>query len=213
MKTRHAFTLVELLVVVAVMGLLMALVVPAVTGMMQGSQLTAAGQLVMGQLDLARQEAIAQDAIIQVRFYKFADASVPGQSSANSSTWRFQGMQAFVINNTSGAVPLSKMYHLPQGSIIDSGVTLSSILDSTKRTYYTSPTTSIPGANLSYGYFEVQFYPDGSPDLPAVAGGANQNWFLTIHNATAGDGLAAPPANFWTIQIDPYNGVAKEYRP
>jgi len=213
MKERDGFTLIEILTVVSVMVLLMAFVAPAVVGMMQGSQLTQAGQLVMGQLDLARQEAIAQNAVVQVRFYKFADPSIPGQVPSNSSTWRFQGMQAFVISNISGAVPLGKMTRLPQGTIMDSGTTLSSMFNSAQRTYTTTPTVPIPLANLQYAYYEVQFYPDGSPDLPPIIGTANQNWFFTVHSAVAGDGLTKPPANFWTVQIDPINGVAKDYRP
>jgi uncharacterized protein (TIGR02596 family) len=213
MKTKSAFTLVEILIVVTIMVILMAFVAPAVIGMLQGSQLTQAGQLVLGQLGLARQEAISQDAIVQERFYKFGDPSIPGQNAGNSSTWRFQAMQAFVITNTSGAVPLGKMNRLPQGIIFDSSAILSSIFDTTKRTNYTTPTVSIPEANLNYNYFEVQFYPDGSPDLAPAVSGSNQNWFFTIHNGTSGDNLAAPPANFWAIQIDPYNGVAKYYLP
>ena len=123
-------------------------------------------------------------------------------------------MQAFVINNATGAVPLGKMFRLPQGFIMDSGATLSSIFDPTKRTETTAPiTTAIPVANLNYNYYEVQFYPNGSPDLSPPVSGTNQNWFLTIHNASAGDGLPSAPKNFWTIQIDPYNGVCKYYLP
>jgi uncharacterized protein (TIGR02596 family) len=207
MKTRQAFTLVELLVVVAIMVLLLALVGPAVTGMLQGSQLTQAGELVQAQLDLARQEAIAQNATVQVRFYQFADPGSPGQGTL------FQAMQAFAINNVTGAVPLGKMYRLPQGTIIDRNTALSSILNSATRTENTAPTYSIPVAGTKYNYFEVQFYPDGSPDLPIPTNATAQNWFLTIHKANAGDNLSTPPSNFWTIQIDPYNGVSKNYRP
>jgi uncharacterized protein (TIGR02596 family) len=213
MKTRRGFTLIELLVVMAIMMMVAAFVAPSVSGILRGSQLTQAGQLVLGQLGFARQAAIAQNATIEVRFYKFADPQVPGENPADPSSGKFRAMQAFVVNDISGAVPLGKVRRLPQGAIIDSSSTLSSIFDQTKRAYNTAPTVAIPGVALKYCYYTVRFYADGSPDLSPTIGGTGQKWFFTIHNVTDGDGRSVAPANFWAIQIDPYNGVSKDYRP
>ncbi|MGB5832012.1 MAG: GspH/FimT family pseudopilin [Thiohalocapsa sp.] len=57
---RHGFTLVELLVVLAIAGLLMAVVPPLISAAMPGVELKAAARRTAGALRLAREIAIAQ---------------------------------------------------------------------------------------------------------------------------------------------------------
>jgi len=211
-KCNLAFTLVELLVVVGIMAMVVSFVAPAVTGIFRGSQLTQAGQIVSEQLGQARQAAITQNRTVQVRFYKFGDPGTPGQNSKASSTWAFQAMQSFVISDGGTIVPLGKVALLPQGIIIDGNVALSSVLGS-GRPYITTQTIPVPRVGTSYAYYPVNFHPNGSTDLSTTINGANQLWFLTLHSAVYGVNLATQPINFWTIQIDPINGLLAGYHP
>jgi uncharacterized protein (TIGR02596 family) len=210
MKSRHGFTLVELLVVMAILGLTVALISPSVKGLMQGSQLTQAGSKVTGFLGLARQTAISQNRCVEVRFYNCGD---PLSGSGSGDAWRIRAMQSFAVQDSGAVAALGKVQHLPDMAIVDGGSALSSIFDSNKRVYNASPTLSIPRFNKSYGYYALQFRPDGSTDLSPTISGSSQLWFVTLHSIRDGDKLTTPPHNFWTIQIDSINGTVTSYRP
>ncbi len=60
MKPRGAFSLIELLAVIAIIGLLAALSVVAMNGIRAGRDLEAASSATLGQLSLARQNALTK---------------------------------------------------------------------------------------------------------------------------------------------------------
>jgi uncharacterized protein (TIGR02596 family) len=234
-----AFTLIELLLVIAIIGLISALIVPAVGPLMKGANLTNSTMMVRDQLNLARQQALVRNRTVEVRFYKYADPNTPGESAAEASTWKFRAFQAFEVvskenftpadlkryNLTASSnipylyKPLDRMQRLQQGIIFNSSRTLSSIFDTSKRkakdgSTDLNPKQPLPDAGDQYQYFSIKFNPDGTTDLYPVT----DNWFLTIHDKSAGDGTTgssatAPPANFATIQVDPVNGNIRVFRP
>lgn len=213
MKTHHGFTLIELLAVMAIIVIMLSFAGPMIQGGMKGTRLTQAGQLVTGQLELVRREALTHNRSVEVRFYKCAEPSAPAQSAADPQTWRFRALQLFVISEGGTSTPLGKMVRLPQGVIIDSGAALSSILDPDKRAYNGTPSTPITAAGTQYGYFSIRFRAGGSTDLSPTSNGASQLWHLTLHDANDGDNRSVCPSNFWTIQIDPMSGTLLNFRP
>ena len=78
-----------------------------------------------------------------------------------------------------------------------------------RRELVRSGTDPLPRVGANYRYVALRFHPDGSTDLLPTAG----PWFLTLHDEVQGDGLAQPPANFSTIEMDPVNGSLKFFRP
>ena len=84
----RAFSLVELLVVMAVIAIVAGFAVPAVTTMLKGSQLTQGSQMVVDQIALARQTALSRNRSVEVRFYKFADPEIPGEDVKKPETWQ-----------------------------------------------------------------------------------------------------------------------------
>src|SRR5438093_242200 len=78
-----AFTLVELLIVVAIIALLMVLVAPAFTSIKSGSDVTSAAYTIKGVLDTARTYAKANNAYTWVGFY---EENVSNPSSPNTDT-------------------------------------------------------------------------------------------------------------------------------
>ena len=211
----RGFTLVEMLLVMAVIVVLLALIVPSTISLLRGSQVGQGGEVVVSQLELARQTALARNRSVQVRVCR----PVNGQ---------FTGMMplfAAPATNTDGSVKMSasgtvttvytqvgKPVSLPNAVIIDAGSKLSTLLNPNGVTP-TSATSADPvwgSLGTNYQYVAFQFRPDGSTDL---ATSTSTPWFLTVHNATDGDALDTPPTNYCTIQIDPYNGHIQEFRP
>jgi len=68
----RGFTLVELLTVMAVMGILMVLTVPAVGPLIQSYNLNRAASLVTDEFTFARQSALTKNTDVEVRFIKSA---------------------------------------------------------------------------------------------------------------------------------------------
>jgi prepilin-type N-terminal cleavage/methylation domain-containing protein len=68
MKTTRAFTLMELMVTVAIMALVMAIAIPSISGMKKAGSLGAAGHTVAGLLERARTYAMANNTYVWVGF-------------------------------------------------------------------------------------------------------------------------------------------------
>ena len=196
------FSLIEMLVVIAIIGIIAAISVPVAGSISRGTKLTRATQTIVDQLAIARQVAIGRNHTVEVRFYQFADPEIPG------SKFAFRALQSVEMVNAHVAAPLDKVQSLPESTIIDAAPGLSSVVDPAKRTL-SAGVDSLPRVGTSYKYVALRFRPDGSTDLLPTAG----SWFLTLHDETSGDGLTQPPANFSTIEIDPVNGALKFFRP
>jgi len=203
-KPRRAFTLVELLVVFAIVAILVALIAPAMTSLARASALTTAGQAVLGTLEQARQMAVTRNRPVEVRFYKLAAHGEP--ISASPTTYR--AVQLYIVDSNANAAPVAtatgKVLNLPVPIVISTNPVLSSLMELAESSPASGENFSTAGTNYRYRAF--QFRPNGGTDLQQVHG-----CFFTLHAANDPIGSNGAPSNFITIQVDPQTGRSKAF--
>ncbi len=205
----RGFTLVEMLVVMTVVLILLGLAIPVVGPVVRGIQITQGGRLIEDQLELARQLALSKNRTVEVRLCR-------------PTKGKFTILQTLIVSPGGQKVPADKAIHLPDAVIMDGGAPLSSLLNQSGRAPTPAMGTdpAIGALGTAYDYVPFQFKPDGSTDLvqykPDTSGGtsaATSLWFVTLHNSTDGDNRNSPPSNYYTLQVDAYDGHVAEFRP
>jgi len=189
------FSLVELLVVLAIVAILVVITLPSLSSALTASKLNSASQIVADSIGQARQEAVAKDRDVQVRFYKVATGQLTG--------WR--ALQVVRVEQTASGstlVPVTKVKLLPDGVIISPTAALSALLtaDST-----ISGTVNLPEYGTT-SYAGFYFLPSGSIENAL----SSANNFLTLQSATAS---GSPPSDYSTLQVNPVTGKVTVYRP
>ena len=187
----HGFSLLELLIVVAIMITLMSLATPALTSLLESGNLARGGQALADEINLARQLAASQNRVVELRIIK--NDTPPGY-----------GLLQIWGNDASGTnVPLGRVMKLPQNIVIAENTTLSAALDKT-------PTATMPTntsmAGKAYAYLRIR--PSGAVD-PSLT---MSNFFFAVVSSRFGTDSTLPP-NYVTIQINPLTGTPLVYRP
>lgn len=220
-RNRHrnrAFSLIELMVVLGVVGLLMAFAAPNLFSLISSSTLTGEGQVLRNQLTYAQQTAISKSADVEVRFFLMADPT----SARTEET--FRAFQLYQYNSEGELAPISQYFRIRTPVAIHP--VLSTLLDpkanskasDDKKYGILAPTAgraeapSGDGGKLrSTNYVAFRFRPDGSTDLPYRTG-SQDTWYITL---VQGEGAlqTQQPDNFLCLQVNPYNGQISEFRP
>ena len=228
--SRRGFSLIEMLVVVTIIVMLLALATPALTRTLQSSQLAAAGETLVGAIAEAQQAAIANNTPVEMRFFSYKDTM--------DQVAMYHSYQLFKITTqssgagagatvTEAVVPLENLVRLPDSIIIPIDITLSNAFYDSNGINISMPDTKA-GSQVGYSgvlqanYCAIRFLPDGTcRTVGAVNNGVATMTFQYLAKnfitLTFGSGSAVTlsnlPGNFCTIQIDPYTGKARSYKP
>ena len=182
-----AFSLIELLVVVAIFSIMVALVTPAFTQVRAAGVLTRGGQVLADQIALARQEASTKNRDMEVRIVDVGGV--------------YRAVQLW-IRGEPATRPLGRIEQLPDGVVLSSDTLLSPLLGA-------SPIvggTAVFGALGSCPYKGFRIRADGTLDAAVNL----SNNFLTVQSA---NDVTVPPNNYFTVRVNPVTSQVTIHRP
>jgi uncharacterized protein (TIGR02596 family) len=185
------FSIIELLIVIAILGILMVLTLPAVSSLMQSSDLTRAGQMLADQVNLARQMASAQSTVAEVRLIK-----LPGSAGYNA-------IQIWKVDSAGTLKAARPIARLPQATAISENPAHSAAVSG-----LTPGSMPAGGSAENAAYVAMQIRPSGF--VTPVLG--MSNLFLTVMPESRVSNSALPP-NYFMLQINPITGAPLVYRP
>jgi uncharacterized protein (TIGR02596 family) len=201
----HAFTLVELLVVMAIIAILIAISMPATSSFLEASNLDSAAHQVADQINLAHQLSSSQNVTIELRLFKLAGATTAG----------YTAMQLGTYNSSGTWTPINHLANLPRQIAISQSSTVSTALSAPE---FATPLTM--GANngliSSATYVFFDFRPTGvlTPVLNAVAATNMSKYALVVLPArSAALTSLSTVKNYAIVQINPVTATPQVYRP
>ena len=195
----RAFSLVELMVVMAIIAILVGLAIPAFNSIGKASALTNSGYLVEDQLKLARQMAVAQNRKVAVRFY-----NTEGDIGKDKE---YCALRVYISNETAEKpIAAGALKKLPSGIVMSSDPKFSTLLNNGFEGMEDLP--GAPGVK----YRQVEFGPTGGTSLD-MNGAGGDKWFLTLKAENDKGDTTSPAKNFITVMIDPVNGRTKTFQP
>lgn len=202
-QLQRAFTLVELLSTIAVMATLMAITGPAMTSLMDSSNLSNGGQMLADQFGLARQIASAKNRPIEVRIIEMSGS--PSSAPNAFQLW----MEDPATGNT---VPISKLAAMPPNTVV--GLDQTEVSPALERLPHTELVAGSDEANAMPGasaYYSLQIAPGGTVS-PAVPVSEMNEFYLTVVTANSATSTSLP-SNYVTVQVNPTTGTPLLYRP
>ena len=197
LKKSPAFSLIELLVVISIIGILSAAAIGGLSNVARSSNLTSAAQRLGDQFALARQTAVARNLPVEVRIYDLPDYDL---TIGNL----MRGIQLYLSDGT----PVSRPLLFPQRVIISTNTTASPMIS-----FMDSGTTNFSSfGNRSYKSFTIR--PNATLSVTNANSLTDANCFITLHheNDAKPDG-GITPANFATVQINPVTSKVTILRP
>jgi len=204
-----AFTLTEILAVMAVMGIIIAVAIPVVRPMMRASNVNRAATMLIDEFNQARQIALTKNRAVEVRIYQ-----LPKKTGGATA---YRAFRTFLSDGTDPAnsKPLGKVKYLPESTVISDSATFSTLLDygNSNRSGLSHSQENFPSESSPVPYVSFFFVANGGTNLTPVTG-SNSNWFLTLYLEDAEKNATTHlPSNYYNIQIDPVTGRVRSYRP
>lgn len=217
MSKLRAFSLVELLAVMCVMSILMSLAVPAISSLAKGSQMNQALTEVSGLMEMARQQAIAQNTYVWVAFNSDA-ASIGTDDQVRVAVLVSKSgsdLAAWGQDDTTQATAQTQLVVRPrtfnQVKLSDAGLFKSQIAalpsDAASSLGAAGFTIKVPGNQNEVFTKAIQFTPSGEARIAASMAGAVELGLQPTH------GHAADVNNVAVVRINGLTGQTRIYRP
>jgi uncharacterized protein (TIGR02596 family) len=206
-RPRAAFTLAEMLIVIAIIMLLVALITPALIGIVDNANLKVAATTMSDTLNLARQTAITSNRAVEVRFYKVPKENAAPDAPAGERFFRAIAM--FRIDDA-GPKRLGGLVLLKGNVRCADDSRFGTLLNDAPKEESTLYEVS-GNATTKYEYRYILFRADGTTTLPP-SGASGDTWHTLIHNGNKTP-VQAVDSNYATIQLDPATGRTRTLFP
>lgn len=195
---RGAFTLVETIVVVAIMALMIGVTAGMFSSGLNAQKLAATARTLAGDLKQAALLAAKEGHQVEVRFYRYAPVDAPGTPYFRA--YQFAMLTGFDHSNKPQYSLLSEVKHFPVGIVLAPGAEYTTLESLPEREKAAGDPDFLP----AYSIVSYQISPAGSTTLPR-----SPSPVLTlVEERYAGAKL---PANYWSITIDPDNSHTEVY--
>jgi uncharacterized protein (TIGR02596 family) len=211
--SRRAFTLLELLAVMAIVLLLMTLTQMALGSLSQSTKLTTGAQMLGDLLNGARQAAVAHGQYVQVRL-----CFNPGNPDRISAVAIFRADSPLYGNSSDYQAWEAARRFRQEGRIRKLQEPISIVQSAKYSTLLEeiTPDAHRKGSGLKidgrdHDWVAFYFRPDGAMDVKLPAGASESFLTLTLAVATAAD--SSNLVNYATVAINPVNGRYRTLRP
>lgn len=193
-----AFTLVELLVVVTIMGLLITMVAMTLPGSLASQRLSAAARQLSADLNHATLLARKENCPVEVRFYMMEPLMPPGEVACRGyqvglvTGWDAQGQPTVTLE--------SEMQRLPDDVVV--------MPDATYNTLHGKKVHENEDEHAGGGAPYVSYFinGDGTTTLPA-----QQRAVFTLVRETSRGTPTSLPADYRSVVIDPQTHLSRVY--
>jgi uncharacterized protein (TIGR02596 family) len=193
-----AFTLVELLVVVTILGLLITMVAMTLPGSLASQRLSAAARQLSAELNHATLLARKENCPVEVRFYMMEPLMPPGEVACRGyqvgvvTGWDAQGQPTVTF--------ALEMQRLPEDVVIMPDATYNSLHG--KKVHENDDAKAGGGAP----YVSYFINGDGSTTLPG-----QQRAVFTLVRETSQGTPTSLPADYRSVVIDPQTNLCRVY--
>ena len=202
--SRHrGFTLTEVLMVVAIIGILISLTIPMTSSMPESKQISAEADNLASRINYCRLLAVSSGKPVELRFYRKPVIEVRDDEF-------YRATQVLTTDAEGRFIPEGRIQTFSGKVILSPNDEFSSILAGDAES--PDPNASDVGnrAARDLSYQALRFLPEGST---ALGRGADQHWTLTLMNWTPNMSESELPADFVTLKVDAFNASVRRYEP
>ncbi|MGV3659954.1 MAG: Verru_Chthon cassette protein D [Prosthecobacter sp.] len=197
---QRGFTLVEIVVVLAIVTVVLAFGTPYAFSTMQASSLTSVGDTVMQKISMAQQRAVTENRVTALQFYFYEKDGITA----------CHAMQLVAVDPATNAVTaLEGPAYWSDGRVVLLDGELSPIFTNIPPAD-TGEAPEEPFRSLGATFHRVRFYPGGGTSLEVPL---RQAYLTLVNSNKFKQGMTEPPPNYYTVQIDPVAGRSRSYRP